>query len=89
MANYIKITGNKEKIVSDFIQEQKKYWFVTTEKFTGIRTVQYKTSDDLKEQIKELVSYLEKNQVKFKQTDNCISLESEYVDIHYASETVC
>lgn len=89
MANYIKITGNKEKTISDFIREQKKYWFVTTDKFTGIRTFQYKTTDDLKEQIKELASYLEKTKSEFKQTDNCISLKSEYVDIHYASETVC
>lgn len=87
MANYIKITGNKEKVISDFIQNQKKYWFFKTDKFTGIRTVHYKTSTDLKEQIKELVKFLQETKSRFKQTDKCISFNSEYLDIH-SSENI-
>lgn len=89
MAIYIKITGNKESIMSDFIREQKKYWFVTTDKFTGIRTFQYKTSEDLKELIDELVNYLKDNKIDFKQSQNSIKLNSEFVDIYDSFEAVC
>lgn len=89
MATYIKITGNKEKIMSDFIEQQKKYWFVTQDRFTGIRTVHYNTDAELKNQIEELEKYLKDGKIEFKKTVNSISIKSEYVDINYDSETVC
>lgn len=82
MAIYIKITGNKESTMSDFIKNRKKYWFLTIDKFTGIRTFQYKNIDDLKEEIKELVNHLQTNKKDFKLTVNNITLNSEYLDIN-------
>ena len=89
MATYLKITGNKEKLMSDFIEQQNKYWFVTQDRFTGIRTVHYNTDDELKIQIEELEKYLQDEKIEFKKTENNISIKSEYVDIYYSSETVC
>ena len=82
MGNYIKIIGNKDRIISDFIEKQKKYWFHTKDLFTGIRTIHYKNSTDLKEQIEDLVFYLKDNKLDFAQDSNGIKLLSERLEIY-------
>jgi len=83
MANYLTITGNKQKIISDFIEQQKKYWFVTQDRFTGIRTVHYNTKIDLNKQVEELVKYLQENKIDFQQRNDFVYLNTEWVDIYY------
>lgn len=82
MAIYIKIIGNKESVMSDFIKNQKKYWFVTNDLFTGIRTIHYKTAEELHKQIEDVVNYLKDNKTEFKKSENGIKSKSEFVEIH-------
>lgn len=87
MATYIKIIGNKDKLISEFIENKKKHWFFTTDRFTGIKTIQYKTDDELKSCIKELLNYFQYHQIEFKQTGDSINVKSEYLEIHYSNPT--